>query len=513
MHITLIRPPFIIPKGLQRGSAAIPPIGIAYLAAVLKANDYDYDVIDSVGEKIDGSEPLSFIDAEVSGLTNSEIVSNIPHHTNVIGISSMFANDWIYIKELLHQCKEHFPSVKIILGGEYPTADYEYILKNYHEVDFCVLGEGEETLLELLKAFEEQKSWIDITGIAFRKNKEVIKTGPRKRVSNLESIPWPDWSKIPLEEYMRTSGSYYAVEERSMPMLGSRGCPYSCTFCSSPNMWTTRWVARDIENLIAEIKHNIKTYNVKHIRFFDLTAIINKKWTEQFCNRLIEEDLPITWSLPVGTRTEAVNYELLSLLKRSGCLSMDLSAESGSPETLKRIKKRLSVDHILGIIRSAAKLGFKIRVNVIYGLPGQTKSEAWQNFVFILQAAIFGANDIACMQFAPYPGSELFDELKNEAKLNLKTNEEYELFLHKNINNSLKHFKSWSDDISDWQLGLLFFFSTICFYLLGFLCRPLRIIHLLLRTLRNRPHTMFEFFICNHLRPIRKYFSSDISFR
>lgn len=506
MHITLIRPPFIIPKGLQRGSSAIPPLGIAYLAGILKKYKYSYDVIDSVGESIEVMRPFERIDAQVHGLLNEEIIEKIPPDTDVIGISSMFANDWIYIKELIQLCGKHFPQATIILGGEYPTADYKYILENYHDVDACVLGEGEQTILELLSRLEEKQSFKDIAGIACRVKGQVVKTVPRTRIKDLEEIPWPDWSKIPIREYMRISGSFYAAEERSMPMLGSRGCPYSCTFCSSPNMWTTRWVSRDIDNLIAEMKHYVNEYGAKHIRFFDLTAIINKKWTIEFCERLIKEDLDITWSLPVGTRTEAVDHNLLSLLKRSGCLSMDLSAESGSPETLKRIKKRLSVGHILGIIRSGSQLDFKIRVNVIFVLPGQTKKEAWQSFFFVLKAAFFGASDLACMQFAPYPGSELFDQLKKEKKLELKSNEEYELYLFQNINNSLKTFKSWSDHISDGQLAFIFYFSTICFYLLGYLCRPWRVVKLVARVFGDKPHTMMEYFICSRLRPVRSFF-------
>jgi radical SAM superfamily enzyme YgiQ (UPF0313 family) len=489
--------------GLQRGSSAIPPLGIAYLAATLKKYNFNFHVIDSVGEKIDSFRPLDSIKAQVHGLTNYEIIEKIPTHTNVIGISSMFANDWIYIRELVKLCRQNFPEAKIVLGGEYPTADYSYILENYPEVDICVLGEGEDTLLELLSRIEEKKCFSDISGIAFNKDGQVIKTPRRLRIKDLEQIPWPDWSQIPIDEYMRISGSFYAAEEKSMPLLGSRGCPYSCTFCSSPNMWTTRWVAREIDDVIAEIKHYVSYYGAKHIRFFDLTAIINRKWTIEFCERLIAENLPVTWSLPVGTRTEAVDEHLLRLLKRSGCLSMDMSAESGSPETLKRIKKRLSVGHIQGIIRSASKIGFKVRVNVIFGLPGQTKKEVLQSIIFILKSAIFGASDLACMQFAPYPGSELFDQLKKEKRLELKSNDEYELYLFQNINNSLNSFKSWSDHISDFQLGVIFYLATILFYFVGYLCRPWRLFKLIKRVLGDKPHTMMEYFICSRLRPVR----------
>ena len=128
--------------------------------------------------------------------------------------------------------------------------------------------------------------------------------------------------------------------------MGSRGCPYQCTFCSNPTMWTTRYIVRGIDDLIAEIKSYIERYDITALQFYDLTAITKKRWTIEFCERLMAEGIRIKWSLPSGTRSEALDAETLALLKKTGCNYLVYAPESGSPETLKAIKKRIELDRL-----------------------------------------------------------------------------------------------------------------------------------------------------------------------
>ena len=130
-----------------------------------------------------------------------------------------------------------------------------------------------------------------------------------------------------------------------------------CSFCSSPQMWSTRYVMREVDDIIAEIKHYIAKDNVTSLQLYDLTAITKKQWTVDFCKRLLEEGIDIAWSLPSGTRSEALDEETLSLLKQTGCTYICYAPESGSPRTLELIKKQVSLPRLIASVKAARRLG------------------------------------------------------------------------------------------------------------------------------------------------------------
>ena len=125
------------------------------------------------------------------------------------------------------------------------------------------------------------------------------------------------------------------------PLMATRGCPYRCTFCSSPSMWGTNWYARDPRDVIAEIKCYLTQYRIEHLEFYDLTAVVDRRWIMEFTALLRAERLPITWRLPSGTRSEALDEEVLGAMVASGCEAIVYAPESGSPRTLARVKKRV----------------------------------------------------------------------------------------------------------------------------------------------------------------------------
>ena len=148
---------------------------------------------------------------------------------------------------------------------------------------------------------------------------------------------------------------------RSMPMLATRGCPYQCTFCSSPLMWTTRWTARAPLEVVREMQHYIEKYHVDNFDFYDLTAIVHKSWILEFCELLLERGLKITYQLPSGTRSEAIDGEVAKLLFRSGCRNMTYAPESGSPRVLTFIKKRVKVSNMLDSMRACVREKLNIK--------------------------------------------------------------------------------------------------------------------------------------------------------
>src|SRR5688572_2977952 len=279
--LCLIRPA-ILELRYQATTLTCPPIGLAYLAAAARAAGHDVTVIDAVGEAPTKSTLLEDDRLSVRGLTADEIVERVPADTDVLGVSCMFSQDWPYVKRVLRALRARFPRTLIVVGGEHVTALPEVVLEEV--VDYCVVGEGEETLVELLDAIRDGRPLAEVPGLVTRDAEAAVtRTAPRARVADVDSLPLPAWDLFPIEAYLGAGYGFGVDRGRGMPILATRGCPYRCTFCSSPTMWTTRWSARDPANVLDEIRGYIDRYGATNFDFYDLTAIIKREWIITFC--------------------------------------------------------------------------------------------------------------------------------------------------------------------------------------------------------------------------------------
>jgi radical SAM superfamily enzyme YgiQ (UPF0313 family) len=257
----------------------------------------------------------------------------------------------------------------------------------------------------------------EVKGLCFRRNGSFVKTPPRKRIRDVDNIPWPAWDRLPLESYLASSYGMGVSQGRNMPMLATRGCPYQCTFCSNPIMYDQRYYMREPEDIIREIIHYVATYQATFIEFYDLTAIIRKDWIVKFCRLYIANNLSVGWSLPSGTRSEALDAETLSLLYRTNCRYLVYAPESGSPETLKDIKKQVKLDRLTDSVKAAVDLGINTRCNLIIGFPKETRKQVFQTLRFQARLAWLGVDDAPIYMFSPYPGSALFEYLRSTGRI------------------------------------------------------------------------------------------------
>ena len=216
-------------------------------------------------------------------------------------------------------------------------------------------------------------------------------TAVANRVRDLDSFPYPAWDLVPLENYWKYGMGLGVNRGRSMPMLATRGCPYQCTFCSNPLMWTTRWLARKPKAVLAEIKHYMEKYGAVNFDFYDLTAIVKKNWIVEFCREILASKLKFSYQLPSGTRSEAIDREVAGLLYASGCRNMTYAPESGSPDTLQRIKKRIKLDAMIDSMQACRKEKISIKANIIVGFPGDTPKDLKNTYRFILQHGCGGS--------------------------------------------------------------------------------------------------------------------------
>jgi len=261
-----------------------------------------------------------------------------------------------------------------------------------------------------------------------------------------------------------------------MPILTTRGCPYRCTFCSSPDMWTTRYVQHSPKRVVDEMALYIKKYNVTNFDSQDLTAIVKRSWSIELCKELIARDLNITWQMPTGTRSEVFDDEVVDLLYRSGCRLLSFAPESGSPEILKKVKKQIDLENLFQGIRRALLRGFKISCFIVIGFPTERPEDIKMTMRLIRKFAVMGVHDVTVNKFVSYPGSALFQELLAEGKVQLND----EFFLS-SMDLYTKNSPSYADAISLkslYRTMLLMFFN---FYIISFMLRPFRVIRVLCR--------------------------------
>ena len=489
-HTCLIRPPSVSSK-YDLSVSLPPPIGIAYLSSAIKTADYEVTVVDAIGEAPDKTYPGEN-NLIYCGLTIDECANKIPKNSDVIGISVMFSLHWPTVKRLIRLIRFHFPKSLIIIGGEHATAMAEYSLVDCPQLDLSVIGEGEETIVDLLKIKAEKKDLSKVNGLVFRdKNGEIKRTKPRSRISKIDDIARPDWESLPIRNYHKHSLTYGVVKGVSMPILASRGCPYQCTFCSNPTMWTTKWVARDPDDLIDEMQQYQKKYGATDFSFYDLTAIVKKDWIVTFCNKLLEKKMNISWQLPSGTRTEALDKEVCDLLYRTGCHYLAYTPESASENTLKRIKKKIKLERLEASMKASIDLGMVVRFNIIIGFPAETRKDIYQSLSFIFKMAIYGATDVFVNIYSPYPGSELFDDLKKEGIIQDKLDDDYFHSLTFTNAFAIPAVKC-NKNISIVELVIYRSLGLFGFYIFTYLAKPVRIFYTFQNILNNKTESAFE---------------------
>ncbi|MEO8259897.1 MAG: radical SAM protein [Acidobacteriota bacterium] len=497
--VTILRPPLLVPTWSDSGPLT-PPIGPAYLAASLRQAGHVARIVDGLGEN--PSQVTRLFDDRVMaiGLRSEEIVERI-EPSDLIGISCMFSQDWPEIRRLIQMVRRRFPGVPIVAGGEHITATAAFTLDSTPEVDVCVIGEGEETIVELAAAVQNGTPFDSIPGLVLRveqgsrpglpmhSDKTTRSTGSRTRIRNLDDIPWPAWDLVPLANYLDNGLGYGVDRGRSMPMIATRGCPYQCTFCSNPEMWTTRWYARDPEKVLEEIQTYRERYNATNFDFYDLTAIVKRSWIIQFTNRILERKMEFTWQLPSGTRSEAIDDEVSRLLYESGCRNMSYAPESGSPEVLKRIKKVVKLDRLEASVRGAVRSGLNVKLNIIMGFPNESRSELGQTVRFLARMGFIGVHDMSVSLFSPYPGSELYHELRKSGRIP-ELSDEYFLGLcaYKDFSQSV----SYTDGLSPGVLNVYRILGFLVFYGTQYAVRPWRMARLLMNLVQHRQESRLD---------------------
>lgn len=461
---------------LNMADLVTPPLGLAYVAAAVRAAGHKVVLVDAVGSAIEQFTPHDR--GLLHGLTVDQVVRTIPARTDAIGVSVQYSYEWPVCRALLRRIRECFPTALLFAGGEHITALPDFCLVE-SGLDVAVLGEGEHGAVDVLGAWqaEGRVGLARVPGIYYRAiDGSVARTGKGSRELNPAAIPRPAWDLVPVEEYLSRGYGFGINRGRSMPVLASRGCPFQCTFCSSPFMWTTRWLARDPNDLLDEIADLQRTYRAENFDFYDLTMIVKRQWIGNFCRAIEARGMSFVWQLPSGTRSEGIDAEVTEFLYRTGCRNISYAPESGSLETLKLIKKKILLPRMLGSMRAAVRSGLNVKANLIFGFPHERLRHILESFVFIARAAAAGVHDISVWVFVPYPGSELFRDLR--ARGNIPTLDDeyfYRLAAYADISKTY----SYSEALGRRTLLVVRVLGVVAFYVLAWTLRPWRAVRFL----------------------------------
>jgi anaerobic magnesium-protoporphyrin IX monomethyl ester cyclase len=475
--ILLINPNRLIPKELSLTQVLSPPLGLSYIAAICIEQGYNVETYDAIAEAPDSYNIFeNFKDILVHGANfNHSFDTYKNRNLKIIGLTLMFTNNWLINKKLINEIRIIFPESIIIAGVEQASALPEFCLQDCDGLDLIVVGVGEKTMSEICKTINENKDYSNIEGTYFKNRftNEIVNNSRRKREIKIESFPIPAWHVSPLEKYFSSNASYGVTTESSLPISATRCCPYSCTYCSIPQIWGTKYLMREYDEVINEITHLHKNY--WGIDFYDLTVIKKKEWIINFCNAILDKNLKISFQIPAGTRTEAIDLEVANLLYKSGCKNITYAPESGSVRILKLIKKKVNLDNMLKSISYSHIVGISIKLNMIIAFPDEKFSDIIDTWKFLLKCSYYGVEDTAPAFFSPYPDSEIYNNLIDKGKIIL--NNEYFANIVKSESNT--SFTNYNNHISKRNLILINYLSYLIFYTSNFIFRPTRLYKLI----------------------------------
>lgn len=490
MKIALVQPPALVAVD-NYSTITLPPLGIAYIAGYMRQHGHEVTIVDAVGAAVRRLNPWPKRQKRLTqGIRFDEILARIPRDAEVIGVTCMFTHAWPMVRDLLHEIKKAFPNTWLVCGGEHITSMHPTVLEQT-PVDFCVLGEGEYTFKELIENLEAKN--LDaaraVSGVAYLNvSREVVKNARRARIKEVDTIPWPAWDLMDPMTYNDAEVYQGPQSGKTIPMLATRGCPYRCTFCSSPNMWTQLWKPRDPLDVVNEIEHYMKVYGASDFQFQDLTAIVKRDWILTFCKEILKRGLNITWTLPAGTRSEVVDAECAGYLMRSGCKHITFAPESGSPRVLDRIQKRVDLKSLEDSANACLSVGMKVCLFIIVGFPFEEKSDIRATMRWLRHMARIGVHEIAVATFVPLPGTELFKETKD--LVGLEIDDEYCHWM--TAATSMLTVRSWNPRFSDKKILFYKLYAMAQFYATSYFFYPGRALRLVRNFVLHKQETKVD---------------------
>jgi len=367
-----------------------PPLGLLNIAAPLVKNNYNVKIIDQRTEE------------------NWQTVLRKALQTNpfCVGISCMTGNQIKYALEVSEFIKDN-SSIPVIWGGVHPTLEPISTIEN-RLIDVIIIGEGDYTFLEIVRAVESNKSLDEIRGIAFKKKNKIVVTPPSHLV-DLNKLPKIPFHLINFSDYRHKNNFFCFESDIIAPMETSRGCSHRCTFCFQSKSPFNTWRAQSVERMISDVKTLVEDHNISAITFNEDNFFVNIKRGEDFSKALIKENLDIEWyALARPDTIGRISY--VDKLEKSGLKSMTIGVESGSKKILSLIKKRASPVDFIAANRMLSKTNIVPLYCAIQGFPFETIEDLKMTYRLI--AKLIKENKkcrVSLLKLIPTPSTEILD--------------------------------------------------------------------------------------------------------
>jgi len=371
--VLLINPPYLQRTRRKKDVNIVLPLSLAYIAAVLEKNGYRVCIIDSA---VEGDITKVEEDIYHVGLSFEELKERIRQEApDVIGVSCPFPIRTKFVIETARLIKEISPKIKVFIGGIHPSINYGDFLKTGY-IDYVLIAEAEYTTLELVNHIENNNPDLsDIDGIAYADSSGEIRKNPKtKFIKNPSELPWPARHLLKVERYFKNAAVRWdRKSKREMSVITSRSCHQRCTFCSVHLVGGPTWRPRDPIDVVDEIEFLVRKYGAKEISLEDDNPTVSRERTKAICNEILKRNLKIHWKVPAGVSIRTLDREVLTLMKKSGCYSINLPIESGDDHMLNAVmNKQLAIGKVKEIANIAHELGFILNSYFIIGMPGET---------------------------------------------------------------------------------------------------------------------------------------------
>jgi anaerobic magnesium-protoporphyrin IX monomethyl ester cyclase len=378
-------------KDIARVANLMPPLGLASIAAYLEQSGYSADIIDC------------FANPDSDGLIDEYIRRYNPRFAGATCTTAGFKD----AARIFRRIKDLSPETFCVAGGPHVSALRERIIRDFPEVDFVVVGEGEFVLRQLM---ETDGNVEGIEGVVFRNNGQVVFSGFQKKLFELDALPFPAYHKIegfpkryqlPIFNYPRTPNT---------SCISSRGCPYQCSYCDR-SVFQRSFRYNSADYLYRHLKFLKEQFGIRHINFYDDQFTFNRGRVETFCRRMIDEPLKMTFNCAV--RAEHVDRELLDLMKKAGCWMISLGIETGDPDLLAQHRQNADLKMMSRTIRLIHDTGIRVKGLFMIGLPGESEQSFRRTMDYVFSEPI---DDLNVAKFTPFPGSPLYEKIHTLGK-------------------------------------------------------------------------------------------------
>ncbi|NOZ21845.1 MAG: radical SAM protein [Planctomycetes bacterium] len=385
----------VLIAGPQKPPRSFQGLGLPYLGGVLEEAGFEVKICDKYPPSPDTDDEAVLderLAAEIAGMNPSLV--GITIHTPMV----------VERTRLAKCLREHLPDTLLVAGGHHPSAEPEDLLQN-SDFDVCVIGEGEETLLEIAQRVEEgqgreRTDWLaKVRGVVYRHEGEIARTEPRPPVADLDSMPVQAHHLLGLEDY----GPHPHLGIKSAGLLTYRGCPMGCVFCMNPQGRKVR--RRSPSNVVDEMAHVMREFDVSGFNCYDNMFGLNRRHALAVCDEILRRKLDVTWGCWTGGNL--VDKELAEKIKASGCGRVGFGVESGDDEVLATARPGFTAAQHLEGIRDLKIAGIKVTPFFMIGLPGESEESVRRTVEFAKRC---GADEVCLGIFRPYPGTAVWND-------------------------------------------------------------------------------------------------------